>query len=171
MNATAAASAATNALEITTPSDRELVMKRVFDAPRRLVFDALTKPELLRRWYGPRGWTLIACEIDLRVGGRWHFVTRRDDGREMGQHGVYREIARPERLANTEEWDDWPGADLLATTVLTEEGGRTTLLNTLLFSSQEVRDILIKSGMTRGAGETYDRLAELLAVSLAEASV
>jgi uncharacterized protein YndB with AHSA1/START domain len=89
----------------------------------------------------------------------------------MGQHGIYREIAHPERLVHTEEWDDWPGADLLATTVLTEEGGRTTLVNTLLFSSQEVRDILVKSGMTRGAGETYDRLAELLAVSLAEASV
>ena len=153
----------TEALKITTPSDREVVMTRVFDAPRRLVFDALTRPDLLRRWYGPRGWSLVLCEVDLRVGGSWRFVSRRPDGREIGQHGVYREIRSPERLVNTESWEDWNPGELLATAVLVEQEGRTTLTNTLLFPSQEVRDALIKSGMTSGAAETYDKLAECLA--------
>jgi uncharacterized protein YndB with AHSA1/START domain len=94
-------------LKVTTPSDREVVMTRVFNAPRNLVFDALTRPDLLKRWYGPVGWSLVACEIDLRVGGGWRFVTRRPDGREIGQRGVYREIVPPERLVNTESWEDW----------------------------------------------------------------
>ena len=92
----------TETLQVTTPSERELVMTRVFDAPRNLVFDALTKPELIRRWYGPRGWSLAVCEIDLRVDGAWRFVSRRPDGKEIGQRGVYREIVRPERIVNTE---------------------------------------------------------------------
>ena len=94
----------TGTLQVTTPTDREIVMTRVFDAPRHLVFDALTKPELLARWYGPRGWTLVVCEIDLRVGGAWRFVPRRPDGKEIGQRGVYREIVRPERIVHTESW-------------------------------------------------------------------
>jgi len=152
-----------NTLKVTTPSDREIAMTRVFDAPRNLVFDALTKPELLERWYGPRGWSLVVCEIDLRVGGAWRFVTRRPDGKQIGQRGVYREIVPPERLANTESWEDWNPGELLVTTVLVEQGGKTTLTNTSLFPSQEVRDTLIKSGMTSGAAETYDKLAEYLA--------
>jgi uncharacterized protein YndB with AHSA1/START domain len=151
------------ALKVTTPSDREIAMTRVFDAPRNLVFDALTKPELLQRWYGPRGWSLVVCEIDLRVGGAWRFVTRRPDGKEVGQRGVYREIVRPERLVNTESWEDWNPGEVLVTAVLVEQGGQTTLTNTLLFPSQEVRDALVKSGMTNGAAETYDKLADYLA--------
>jgi len=153
----------TATLGITTPTERELVMTRAFDAPRHLVFDALTKPELLQRWCGPVGWSLIVCEIDLRVGGAWRFVSRRPDGKEIGQHGVYREIVRPERLVNTESWEDWNPGEVLVTTVLIEQGGQTTLTSTLLFPSQEVRDMLIKSGMTSGAAETYDKLAEYLA--------
>jgi len=153
----------TDALQVTTPKERELVMTRVFDAPRNLVFDALTKPELLQRWYGPVGWSLVVCEIDLRVGGTWRFVSRRPDGKEVGQRGVYREILRPERLVNTESWEDWSPGELLVTTVLVEHGGKTTFTNTLLFPSQEVRDTLIKSGMTSGAAEAYDKLAEYLA--------
>jgi uncharacterized protein YndB with AHSA1/START domain len=138
-------------------------MTRVFNAPRSLVFDALTKPELLERWYGPRGWSLVVCEIDLRVGGVWRFVTRRPDGKQIGQRGVYREIVRPERLVNTESWEDWNPGEVLVTTVLVEQGGETTFTSTLLFPSQEVRDTLLESGMTSGAAETYDRLAEYLA--------
>jgi uncharacterized protein YndB with AHSA1/START domain len=151
-------------LTISTPSARELAHTRVFDAPRRLVFDALTKPDLLRRWYGPTGWSLVVCEIDLRVGGAWRFVGRRPDGRTIGQSGVYREVVAPERLVNTETWDDWDAGETLVTTVLREEGGRTTLTSTMLFPSQEVRDVLIKNGMDSGAAETYDKLAALLAM-------
>ena len=152
----------TETLTVTTPTDRELVMTRSFQAPRHLVFDALTQPDLLRRWYGPRGWSLVTCEIDLRTGGAWRFVSRRPDGREVGQHGVYREIVRPERLVNTESWEDWNPGELLVTTILTEQAGTTTLTSTSRFPSAEVRDKLIKAGMTSGAAETYDRLEECL---------
>ena len=150
-------------LRVATPTEREVVMTRVFKAPRNLVFDALTKPELLKRWYGAVGWSLVVCEIDLRIGGAWRFVTRRPDGKEIGQRGVYREIVRPERLVNTESWEDWNPGELLVTAVLVEQGGKTTLTSSSLFPSQEVRDTLLKSGMASGAAETYDRLAECLA--------
>jgi uncharacterized protein YndB with AHSA1/START domain len=150
-------------LNVTTPTERELVMTRVFNAPRRLVFDALTKPELIRRWYGPVGWSMVVCEIDLRVDGAWRFVSRRPDGKQIGQRGVYREIVAPERLVNTESWEDWNPGELLVTTILVEHAGTTTLTMTSLFPSQEVRDMLIKSGMTSGAAETYDKLAACLA--------
>ena len=138
-------------------------MTRVFNAPRHLVFDALTKPELIRRWYGPVGWSMVGCEIDLRVDGAWRFVSRRPDGKQIGQRGVYREIIAPERLVNTESWEDWNPGELLVTTILVEHAGTTTLTMTSLFPSQEVRDMLIKSGMTSGAAETYDKLAACLA--------
>ncbi len=150
-------------LQVTTPTERELVVTRVFAAPRNLVFDALTKPELLKLWYVAGGWSMEICEIDLRVGGAWRFVTRRPDGKEIGQVGVYREIKPPERIVNTESWEDWNPGELLVTTVLVEQGGKTTLTSTLLFPSQEVRDMLIKAGMTTGAAEAYDKLAEYLA--------
>jgi uncharacterized protein YndB with AHSA1/START domain len=150
-------------LNVTTPTERELVITRVFNAPRHLVFDALTKPELIRRWYGPVGWSMVVCEIDLRVDGAWRFVSRRPDGKQIGQRGVYREIVAPERLVNTESWEDWNPGELLVTTILVEHAGATTLTMTSLFPSQEVRDMLIKSGMTSGAAETYDKLAACLA--------
>ena len=152
------------ALKVTMPSEREIMMTRVFDAPRRLVFDALTKPELLKRWLlGPPGWSMVVCEIDLRVGGTYRYVWRNTKGTDMGMGGVYREIVPPERLVNTESWEDWNPGEVLVTAVLVEQGGKTTLTSTLLFPSQEVRDTLLKSGMTNGAAETYDRLAEYLA--------
>lgn len=154
----------TGTLQVTTPSDREITLTRVFDAPRSLVFDALTKPELLKRWFGPRGWSLVVCEVDLRVGGRWRFRLRGPDGREMGMSGVYREIVPPERDVHTERFDDMPeGGEALVTGVLVEEGGKTTLTSTVLSPSKEVRDAVLKSGMEHGAAETYDRLAEYLA--------
>jgi uncharacterized protein YndB with AHSA1/START domain len=150
-------------LTVTTPTDREIVLTRVFDAPRRLVFDALTRPELLRRWFGARGWNLVVCEVDLREGGTWRFVSRGPDGTEMGQGGVYRVILPPDRLVYTELFDDqsYPGESLI-THVLVELDGRTTLTSTLLYASREGRDIVLRYPMDRGVAESYDRLAELL---------
>ena len=151
----------TGTLKVTTPTDREIVLTRVFDAPRRLVFDALSKPELLKRWFGPRGWSLVVCEVDFKVGGGFRFVLRGPDGRQMGMRGVYRELAPPERSIHMESFDDYPGESQV-TTVLVEQGGKTTLTATVLAASREARDAVIKSGMEHGAAETYDRLAELL---------
>lgn len=146
---------------VTTPTEREIVLTRVFHAPRRMVFDAFTKPELLKRWFGPRGWKLVVCEIDLRVGGTFRFVLRGPDGRDMGMRGVYREITPPERSVHMESFDDYPGESQV-TTVLVEQGGRTTMTATVLYPSREVRDIVISTGMEHGAAESYDKLAELL---------
>ena len=150
-------------VRITTPSDREVVLTRVFDAPGMLVFDALTKPELLRRWYGPNGWSLDVCDIDLRVGGAWRFVVRRPDGKAFGQRGVYREIVPGARLVNTESWEDWDPGETLVTTVLTEKAGKTTFSSTMLFPSKEVRDVVVKGGLQSGAAESYDTLEGVLA--------
>ena len=152
----------TGTLKVTTPTDREIVMTRVFDAPRRLVFDAFTKPELLKRWFGPRGWSLVVCEVDLRVGGGFRFVLRGPDGRDMGMRGVYRELDPPERSVHMESFDDYPGESQV-TAVMVEESGKTTLTATVLYPSKEVRDMVIQSGMEHGAAESYDKLAELLA--------
>ncbi|HYP15319.1 MAG TPA: SRPBCC domain-containing protein, partial [Bryobacteraceae bacterium] len=98
----------TGTLKVTLPSDREVVLTRVFEAPREMVFDAFSKPELLKRWFGPRGWTLVECDVDLRVGGSFRFVLRSPDGKDMGMRGLYREIAAPERSVHMESFDDFP---------------------------------------------------------------
>ena len=152
----------TGTLKVTTPMDREIVLTRVFDAPRTLVFEALTTGEVLRRWFGPRGWSLEVCEVDLKVGGSWRFVLRGPDGTEMGMSGVYREIVPPERMVHTESYDDYPGESVV-TTVLVEQGGKTTLTATIRYPSQDVRDAVLDSGMEHGAAECHDKLAELLA--------
>ena len=154
----------TGTLKVTTPTDREIVLTRVFDAPRHLVFDAFSKPELLKRWFGPRGWSLVVCEVDLRVGGGFRFVLRGPGGKEMGMRGVYRELAPPDRSVHMESFDDFPGEPAQVTTVLVEEDGKTTLTATVLSPSREVRDAMIQSGMEHGAAESYDKLAELLAL-------
>jgi uncharacterized protein YndB with AHSA1/START domain len=151
----------TGSLKVTLPSEREIVMTRVFNAPRQMIYDAWTRPELLKRWFGPRGWSLVVCEVDLRMGGKWRFVLRGPDGKEMGMGGVYRELVPPERDVHTEKFDDFPGESLV-TGVLTEADGKTTMTATILYPSQEVRDIVLKSGMEHGAAESYDRLAEML---------
>ena len=152
-------------LQVTTPSDREIRMTRVFDAPRRLVFDALTKPALVKQWLlGPPGWTMPVCEIDLRVGGAYRFLWRGSDGTEMGTLGVCREIAPPERFVATEKFDDpWYPGEALVTYVLVEQSGKTTLTLTVLYESREARDAVLKTPMTQGVTMSYDRLAELLA--------
>ena len=148
-------------LKVTAPSDREIAMTRVFEAPRSLVFHALTKPDLIKRWLlGPPGWSMPVCEIDFKVGGAYRYVWRRDDdGTEMGMGGVYREIVPPERIINTEKFEE---GEALVTTVLVQKGGETTLTTTMLFESREARDEALKSGMEKGAAESYNRLAELL---------
>jgi uncharacterized protein YndB with AHSA1/START domain len=152
----------TGTLKVTTPTDREIVLTRVFDAPRRLVWNAFSKPELLQRWFGPRGWSLVVCEVDLKVGGGFRFVLRGPDGNTMGMRGVYREIVPPERSVHMESFDDYPGESQV-TAMFVEQHGKTTLTATVLYPSQEVRDAVIKSGMEHGAAESYDKLAELLA--------
>ena len=158
----------TGTLRITTPSDREIAMTRVFDAPRRLVFEALTRPELVKQWLlGPPGWTMPVCEIDLKVGGVYRYVWRHESkGTEMAVGGVYRNILPPERIVATEKFDEaWYSGEAVVTNVLVEQGGRTTLMTTVLYDSREIRDGVLKSGMERGVAASYDRLAELLAGS------
>ena len=152
-------------LTLTTPSDRELTMTRAFDAPRHLVFEALTTPALLKRWLlGPPGWTMVVCEVDLRVGGSYRYVWRKENGTEMGMRGVYREIVRPERIVNTESFDDpWYPGEAVGTAVLVEHDGRTTLSTTVLYASKEARDGVLKSNMETGVAASYERLAEMLA--------
>ena len=155
----------TGTLQVTTPSDREIAMTRVFDAPRRLVWDAHTKPELLKRWLGVhRGWTLAVCDIDLRVGGAYRYVWRGPDRADMGMGGVFREIVAPERMVATEKFDEsWYPGEAVDTTVLVEQGGRTTLTLTVRYESREARDAVLKSPMEQGVAAGYDKLAELLA--------
>ncbi len=155
----------TATLQVTTPSDREIAMTRDFDAPRRLVFDALTRPELIRRWLGGLpGWTMTVCEMDPRVGGAYRYVWEKDTGTVMGMGGVIREIVPPERLVVTERFDEsWYPGEAVSTTVLVERAGRTTLTQTVLYESREARDGVLASGMETGVEHSYDRLAELLA--------
>jgi uncharacterized protein YndB with AHSA1/START domain len=156
-------------LKLTTKGDREIVMTRAFEAPRSLVFDAFTKPELVKRWLlGPAGWSMPVCEIDLRVGGAYRYVWSNDsNGTEMGMGGVYREIVAPERVVATEKFDQaWYPGEAIGTLVLTEQNGKTTVTQTVLYQSREARDAVLKSGMEKGVAASYDRLAELLARGL-----
>jgi uncharacterized protein YndB with AHSA1/START domain len=150
------------ALKVSASGDREIAMSRVFNAPRELVFDSLTNLALLKRWFGLfAGWALAICEIDLKVGGAFRFVWRNSDGMTMVMRGVYREIVVPEKIVNTESVDGYPG-EAVTTTVLTEEGGRTTLTATIRYESPEIRDAVLKSNMKRGAAASYDKLAQVL---------
>ena len=153
----------TGTSEVTTPTDREIVVTRIVDAPRRLVFEAWTNPEYLPQWMlGPPGWTMPVCEIDLRPGGEWHFVWRRSDGTEMGMRGVYREINPPERLVSTESWGgNWP--ETLNTLMLSEDDDKTTITIRILYPSKEARAAALQTGMKEGMSRSFDRLAELLA--------
>ena len=157
----------TRTLQVTTPSPREIAMTRVFDAPRTMVWDALTRPALVKRWLGVRaGWTMPSCEIDLRVGGSYRYLWRSPKGQEMGMGGVFREIVAPQRFVATEKFDQqrYEG-DALGTTVLTEKNGKTTLTTTVLYASQKTRDAVLESPMKDGVGESYDQLEAVLASS------
>jgi uncharacterized protein YndB with AHSA1/START domain len=147
---------------LATPSDREVVITRVVDAPRRLVWDAWTNPEHVPHWLlGPEGWSMPVCEIDLRPGGGWHFVWRKTDGSELEMRGAYREVAPPERLVSTESWgENWP--ETLNTLALSEQGDKTTITQTILYPSKEARDAALKTGMKDGMDQSFDRLDEYL---------
>jgi uncharacterized protein YndB with AHSA1/START domain len=152
----------TATLQLSVPTDGEIVLTRVFDAPRDLVFDAFTQPELLKRWFGPRGWSLDVCDVDLKVGGGFRFLMRGPDGKHVGMRGTWREIRAPERTVHTESFDDDPGESEVSA-VFTEHEGKTTLRATVRYATKEVRDIVLESGIEHGAAESYDKLAELLA--------
>src|SRR6266849_5359554 len=156
-------------LKLTTRGDREMVMTRTFDAPRTLIVDAFTKPELVRQWLlGPPGWSMPVCDIDLRVGGTYRYVWRKPGAPDMGMGGVYRELVVPERIVATEKFDQsWYPGEAVDTTILVEQGGKTTLTQTVLYESPEAREAVLKSGMERGVAASYDRLAELVASLLA----
>jgi uncharacterized protein YndB with AHSA1/START domain len=149
------------ALEVETPGDREVVVTRTFAAPRRLVFDAHTRPELIRRWQlGPPGWTMPICEIDFRVGGKYRYGWAHPTEGSFEMSGVYREIVAPERIVHTETYEQW---ESLCTLTLTEKGGRTLLRYSMVFPSREVRDTALGTGMTGGMEQSYARLDGMLA--------
>ena len=151
-------------MHLATPSEKEIVVTRVFNAPRQLVFDAFTKPELLKRWlFGPGDWTLEVCEVDLRVGGSYRYVWRGPHGEEMGMGGIHREVVPPERIVATQLFDqDWTNGEAIGTLILTEQNGKTTLTNTILYSSREARDNVLKTPMDKGMAAGYDRLEQIL---------
>jgi uncharacterized protein YndB with AHSA1/START domain len=148
---------------VTTPAEQEIRMTRVFDAPRELVFEAMTRPEHVRRWWGclGDGYSVPVCEIDLRVGGAWRFVNRHPKG-EAAFHGEYREIAPPARLVFTEIFEDFPDTVSVVTTDFADEGGRTRMTVSARYPSREVRDIVLSTGMAKGAAISYDRLEDLV---------
>jgi uncharacterized protein YndB with AHSA1/START domain len=150
--------------KVSTPAEDEILMTRLFDAPRQLVFDAMTKPEHVKRWWGRlgEGYSVPVCEIDLRVGGKWRFVNRHPGG-EAAFKGEYREIAPPGRLVFTETMEPHPEPGSVVTATFTEENGKTRLTVTARYPSKEVRDIVMSTGMERGAGISYDRLEDLVA--------
>jgi uncharacterized protein YndB with AHSA1/START domain len=154
--------------EVTTPSDREIRLTRLFDAPRALVFEAMSRPEHIRQWWGNlgEGYSVPVCEVDLRVGGAWRFTNRTPKGQDATFYGVYREIAPPGRVVFTEIFEPFPDAESVVTAVLTDENGKTRLTATCLYPSLEVRDMVLQTGMDKGAALSYDRLEEV-AIGLA----
>ena len=150
------------AMTVTTPTDREIQLTRTFDAPRELVWKAMTDPKLIEQWWGPRRYTTHVDKFELRVGGGWRFLNRGADGEEFAFNGVFREIVPPERMVWTFEFEGFPGHISVETMTLDERDGKTMLTATALFDSVEDRDGMLQSGMEEGAAETYDRLEELL---------
>ena len=152
------------ALTVAAQGDRDIVMTRSFNAPRHMVWDAYTKPELLKRWLlGPDGWHFIQCDVDLRVGGKYRYVWKNDEKNQtLGLGGEYREINAPGKLVCTEQFDDFPG-EAVSTLELAEHNGVTTLINTVRSPSREARDGMLQTGMEKGVGRSYDRLDDVLA--------
>jgi uncharacterized protein YndB with AHSA1/START domain len=154
-----------NRLDITLPSDREIRIRRSFDAPRHLVWDCHTKPELVRRWLlGPPGWEMPVCDIDLRVGGKYRYEWRDvGRGKSMGMDGVFTDVAKPAHLGSKETFDDdWTGGETDVSQAFDERSGKTTVTLTVLFKSKEARDGAAASGMTDGMDQGYSRLDEVL---------
>ena len=150
------------ATTFTLTSDTEITMTREFAAPAALVFEASTRPEHVRRWWGPRDHEMITCDIDLRPGGSWRWVLRDREGNEVGFHGVCQETDPPSRIVHTECFDPVPDDESLVTVTFEERDSRTLMTSASRYSSKEVRDIVIQSGMEAGAAESLDRLAEIV---------
>lgn len=157
-------------LTVTTQSDRDIVMTRMFDAPKEMVFEALTKCELIKRWLlGPDGWTMEVCTVDLRVGGEYRYEWSHTSGSKMGMGGTFTEVDPPDRLSATEKFDEsWYPGEATNTTVLTEVGGQTKLTLIVTYESREARDAVLQSPMEVGVEMGYDRLADVLASSIAK---
>jgi uncharacterized protein YndB with AHSA1/START domain len=160
----------TQGLQVSTPSDTEIVMTRTFNAPRRLVWDAMTKPDLLPRWlFSPPGWTMTMCKGEPRVGGAYRWEWSDDKGNTaLVIHGVFREVNPPERIVHTEVMEmgcGGPVGELLATIELTEKGGATHMRITLSFDSKRARDGALASGMERGMEAGYKTLDAMLAAA------
>ena len=157
----------TKMMNVTTPTDREIVVTRTFNAPRELVFRAHTEPQLVKRWLlGPDGWTMPVCEVDLRVGGRFRYRWRNEaEGQEFGTSGEFREIEPPNRFINSESMEGFEGQSVV-TTLFEEQGSRTKVTVTMLFDSKAQRDGALASGMADGMAKTYDRLETVLGESL-----
>jgi uncharacterized protein YndB with AHSA1/START domain len=156
--------ARSNELTIATPSEREIVMTREFDAPRELVFEAHSSCEHMSRWWGPRKYEFASCEIDFRPGGKWRIVHRGPDGEEYAFHGEYREILRPERIVWTFEFEGFPGSVSVETMTLEEHDGKSTFTATSVYDTVEQRDQMLQSGMEEGATESMERLDEYLEI-------
>jgi uncharacterized protein YndB with AHSA1/START domain len=156
-----------HALQLAARGEREIVMTRAFDAPRELVFEAYTRPDLLKRWLGVfNGWTLETCEVDLRVGGRYRYVWRVPGGKQMGMGGLFREIVAPERLVTTERFDDpWYEGEAVSTLLLEDRDGGTLMTNVVTYQSRAVRDGVLASPMETGLVASYDNLEQVLAES------
>jgi uncharacterized protein YndB with AHSA1/START domain len=145
-----------------TPSDREVVSERVFDAPRERVFAVFTDPTLIAQWWGPHGTETTVELMDMRPGGRWRFQIRNSDGEKNGFGGIYREVSQPERIVQTFEWDGTPGHVVIETVTFEGLGERTRVRTNSLFHTTEERDGMVASGMERGLTESHERLTELL---------
>jgi uncharacterized protein YndB with AHSA1/START domain len=147
--------------KVTLPDDLSILITRQFDAPAHILYKAVTTPALVKRWWGFDDWEWLACEIDLRVGGRWRYLTRGPEGQEVGFHGEYLELAPPLRLVNTEIYDPFPDAPATCTWTLTEENGVTTMTTLVVHLAKEHRDGHIASGMEGGLQISMDRLDDL----------
>ena len=161
----AAAASRHGSAVVTLPSDTEILITRRFDAPAALVFDAWTTPADVRRWWGDEDHPLVVCDIDLRVGGSWRYVSKAADGTELGWHGTYREVARPDRLVSTEVFEGYPDGEAMDTLTLRESHGVTTLEIRVQHTSQENRDGHVNSGMERGMQLTMNRLEDIVLAS------
>jgi uncharacterized protein YndB with AHSA1/START domain len=152
-------------LQVVPRGEREIVITRMFDAPRKLVFRAFTEPALVRRWMnGPGGYSMPVCDMDFRVGGKYRYVWKSDkDGSEMALVGEFREIVPHERIVRTETFEGpWSPGETVGTVELVESGGKTTVTTTVVYPSQQARDGMLKSGMKQGLAMSYDRLELLL---------
>jgi uncharacterized protein YndB with AHSA1/START domain len=154
-----------DSFRVTTPSERAIHMTRLFDAPRELVFEAMNKPEHVRRWWGNLGdgYSVPVCEVDFRVGGAWRMVNQTPEGHMAPFRGVYREIDPPGRVVYTEIFEPFPDAESVVTALLTEEGGKTRLTVVAEYPSEAVRDMVLKTGMETGAAASYDHLETVAA--------